>query len=144
MRAGSSSCRTVSAGGVVPAFEATLPYPLLLLLTQPTLAEGSDTLYAPRARDLTLSWDRGAPDVLFQVQTSSSLEGSSLICSELSEMGSMVLPAAALSALPSGTPFHAFTIGRVVVTAGDYDVFVVAAGAVTTPDRTRRIELVLE
>jgi hypothetical protein len=55
-----------------------------------------------------------------------------------------VVPAAALSALPSGTPCTLFTIGRVVVIAGDDDVFVVSAGAVMAPGRTRRIELVLE
>jgi len=140
---GEESISFSAAGGVVPAFQATLPYPLLLLLTAPAIPEGESIVTVARDRDLTLSWDRGTTDVLFQLQSAAS-GNSSLICSEFSEVGSMLVPSAALAAFSSGTRLTLFTIGRVPVSAGDYDVMVVAAGAVVAPDRARRIELLLE
>jgi hypothetical protein len=131
-----------ATGGVVPAFEASITYPLLLLLTAPTLAEGSSVASVPRGQDLTLTWDRGTTGVILQVQSSATTP--SLICDSPSDAGAMVLPSAALSSLPSGAELSLYTVGNVPVTAGDYDLNVVAAGAVVHPDKARRITLVLE
>jgi hypothetical protein len=131
-----------ATGGVVPAFDANMTYPLLLLLTAPTLAEGSSVASVPRGQDLTLTWDRGTTGVVFQAQSSATTP--SLICDSDSEVGSMVLPSAALSSLPIGAVLNLYTIGNVPVSAGDYDINVVAAGAVVHPDKSRRITLLLE
>lgn len=77
-------------------------------------------------------------------QTASTSTNTTLICAEFSEIGSMVIPAAALSALPVGTVLELYTIGRAPLTAGDFSLMVVAAGSVVSPDKTRSIALMLE
>ncbi len=139
---GGEAIAVSATGGNVPAFTAELSYPALLLLTTPASFDVNYPISVPSGQDFTLGWDRGATDVSFQLQGGTA--DLSVVCSQPSESGSLVVPQAALAALPSGTTFDLFTLGKHDLVAGDYDVTVVAAGAVMAPNMMNRIVLTLE
>lgn len=136
---------TVSAaGGEIPAFTTSLTYPLLLLLTAPSPAEGESVVTVSRTADLVLEWDRGEADVDLLVETESASGGSSFATMAPSEDGALTLSSSELSTLASGTELTLFTVRTTTIEAGDYPVEIWAVGAVMTPDRTRRVSLVVE
>jgi hypothetical protein len=145
---GGESVAIRAAGGDVPAFEETVTYPLLLLMTAPAVPQTSTFASAPRTQDLTLAWTRGAADLWVQVQGASRdpATGSttSLYCSIPSESGSATIPSAALSSLATGTSVSFLTVKVAGLTAGSYAVNIVIGAEVLTPDKTKAVQIKLE
>jgi hypothetical protein len=139
---GEESVTVTAAGADVPAFTHTMTYPLLMLLTQPEFDDVQTEYVASRAEDLVLTWDRGTPSLRLGVQTLGST--ASLGCAFAGEDGTGTIPSELLAILDQGTELLLLGVQTEVVTAGEYDVNVSAAGSVMTPDRMRRAKIVLE
>lgn len=130
-------------GGDVPAFTHTLDYPLLLLLTNPALTlldTGHKTLDVSRSQDTVLTWDRGQAGLTLVVQGNTS--GGQLNCSFPSEAGAGTLPSSLISQYP-GEDLIFTSVTASSVQAGDYEVSVLTAGDVVTPERDAGIKGVL-
>ena len=142
---GEETVTIVATGADVPAFETTMTYPLLLLLTSPDASATEGVATASRTDDLVLEWDRGAPGKTFLVQTQNTNPSDAFLnCSVPSETGVLAIPAAALAYLAPSTELLLLTMNLTHVTAGSYDVSVMGFGAVMIPDRTRRASIVVE
>jgi hypothetical protein len=139
---GEESVTVTAAGGEVPNFTHTMTYPLLMLLTQPEFDDVQTEYVASRTEDLVLAWDRGTPSLSLGVQAYGG--AASLGCAFPGEGGTGTISSELLAILDSGTELILLGVETEVVTAGDYDVSVSSAGAVMTPDRTRRAKIVLE
>jgi hypothetical protein len=139
---GEESVTVTAAGGDVPAFSHTMTYPLLMLLTQPEFDDVQTEYVVSRADDLVLRWDRGSAALRIQVQSRAST--AQLACLLEAEAGTATIPGALLSLLDQGAELMLLGVQTERVVAGDYDVSVSSAGALMTPDRTRRAKLVLE
>jgi hypothetical protein len=139
---GQESATITAAGSDVPAFSHTMTVPLLLLLTEPALAEDQTFVTVPRNADLVLRWDRGVEALNVQVQSVGGV--ARLYCNAPSEDGTLTVERAALGALDSGTELLLLGAASEEVTAWDYTVTISAAGSVMSPDRTRRPVIVLE
>lgn len=139
---GAESLSISAAGGAVPAFSRELTYPLLLLVTEPALPVGESIVHAPRLADLILRWDRGAPDVRFQLQSLKTT--MTLSCGVPSERGTLTIPAAALARLDAGAELVLITAGTQHVQAGEFDVSLVLAGVAVTPDKMQRVSIVVD
>ncbi|MBN2196718.1 MAG: hypothetical protein JW751_28170 [Polyangiaceae bacterium] len=127
-----------ASGGEVPAFTTTVNYPLALLLTQPSPSSDESVISVSRSADLVLTWDRGASGVSFVVQGAGAASFAAP-----SEDGTLTIAASRLAALPADAELLLLTSARQSVTAGEYDIAVATAGAVMTPDRTRRVSLLV-
>jgi hypothetical protein len=139
---GQESATVTAAGADVPAFTHTMSVPLLLLLTEPALAEGETVVTVPRNEDLVLRWDRGVEGLDVQVQSAGGV--ARLYCNAPSEDGTLTVERAALGPLDPGTELLLLGAASERVTAGDYTVTLSTAGSVMSPDRTRRPVLVVE
>lgn len=130
-------------GGEVPAFTHSLDYPLLLLLTNPGLNEidaGHETLDVSRSQDTVLTWDRGQEGLSLVVQGNTS--GGQLNCSFPSEAGAGTLPSSLISQYP-GEELIFTSVTASTAQAGDYEISVLTAGDVVTPERDAGIKGVL-
>jgi hypothetical protein len=139
---GQESMTINAAGAEVPAFSHAMTYPLLLLLTEPALADDQVVVRVPRDGDLTLAWDRGVEGVDVQVQSGGGT--ARLYCNAPSEGGTLTIEGAALGMLDAGTELLLLNARSEQVTAGDYVVTISSAGSVMSPDKTRRPVLILE
>jgi|GEM_PF-6726139 len=136
---------TVSAAGSeIPAFTTVVTYPLLLLLTAPSPADGESVVTVSRSADVVLEWDRGEPGVELLVQTEPAEGGTSYATLAPSEAGTLTLSRSELTTLASGTELTLYTARTTTLEAGGFPIDVTAIGAVMTADRTRRVSLVVE
>jgi hypothetical protein len=139
---GQESVTITATGAEVPAFNHTMTYPLLLLLTEPALAADQVVVTVPRNQDLVLAWDRGVAGLELQLQ---SVGGTAqLYCNVPSEDGTLTLEAAAMLGLDEGTELLLLGAASERVTAGAYTVTISSAGSVMSPDRSRRPVIVLD
>ena len=129
----------VSAAGTaeVPAFDATVSYPSLLVLTSPPVddpeaapAVPSMRVSVPREQTTVFTWERGAADVRFRVEgtvlESPTQSSRHVACEAPSLDGTMTVPAGILR----GLTLRAFTVGTRQVHAGDWNVDVGLGGPV--------------
>ncbi|HTQ08113.1 MAG TPA: hypothetical protein VMI54_29870 [Polyangiaceae bacterium] len=126
---GAGSVVFTAAGNVVPAFTTTLPAPA------PTVVKVVPTIVDP-ASDLSLAWDGGVAGVETRVQTDGGggAPDASLICTVDSTLGALTIPSAVLERLAPGTNFLVLSVSQGKVTAGDFDVAVLAGGLATGTD----------
>jgi hypothetical protein len=134
--------RIDARGDEIGAFKVEQQFPLVLLLTQPTLPAAAEYIEVDRSGDVELRWDRGKAGVLLTIQSSNSVYPR-VNCSLPSELGTFTLPAALLSRLSEGLALDLFTIAQTTVKSGDYTIYARAAASVMTPDRLHRLNLIL-
>jgi hypothetical protein len=126
-----------AAGGDVPAFHEMVQNPLVFLLTEPGLPEAG-VLTVSRAQDLKLVWARGIADGTFLLQaTSRSGAGAvtTLNCNVSADLGTMTVPAAALSKIAPQTAFQLITVRNHAFNTGPYAVTIRVGTEVATPDK---------
>jgi hypothetical protein len=135
-----------ATGGEVPAFHETVENPLVFLLSEPGLPDAG-TLIVSRANDLKLVWARGIAEGTFLLQANSgNLNGATvgLNCSVAADVGTMTIPAAALSKIGAKTVLQLITVRNHAFQAGSYAVTIRVATEVATPDKRGAASITLE
>jgi hypothetical protein len=133
-------------GDAVPAFNETVTYPLLLLMSAPAMPAGMGPAMVPRTRDLVMTWTRGQPDIVLRIH-SLKIMGNTLRtfdCIVPSAPGTFSIPRAALQALGAAAELSVDTFRRHTFQDGAYQVDIYVGGNVLTPDKTKAVSIVLQ
>jgi hypothetical protein len=129
-----------ATGGEVPAFDADLDIPLVLLLSSPPYVEGASGIDVQRSENLALTWTRGAESELLYINGGSARPDgqpgrASIACQFPSLPGNGTVDSTLLQKLAPGTGLTLVTTASKVVQAGDYAVTIVTVNSVANPDK---------
>ena len=138
---GGEILRVTATGEEVPAFSTDLQVPRLLVVDQPA-PDASGMIKVPSSQNLVLSFSRGADRVRLQLLGGSSTK--SLSCVGLSSSSTLIVEAAALEALGSGTELKAYTVGVVNALITGWDVKVGTVTDAITPDHKAAITIQIQ
>jgi len=144
--AGDEMVTFVAQGDTVPAFNETVSYPLLLLMSDPKMPAGMVPAMIPRTRDLVLTWTRGEADIVLRIH-SEKIVGTTLRlfdCTVPSAPGTFTIPKEALQALGMSAELTVDTFKRHTFQDGAYTVDIFIGGNVLTPDKMRAIGIQLQ
>jgi hypothetical protein len=111
-----------ASGGDVPAFDANVDFPEVVLMSAPALGSGAT---AQRSQDLPLAWTRGSAGRTVEVVLSGRTADRTqkITCELPAETGKGAIPATLLGKLPAGAAeISAFTYGKAATEAGLFDV----------------------
>ncbi len=141
---GLEEVRFRAAGGKLPAFDATVVFPLLLLLEQPVTEAGR--LKISSRDDLALVWSRGEPDVQLWLEAVGTDPASppQVTCRFDSAQGRGTIPKAALAALGPGAVLKLLTVRRQPIQHGSFTTTLMVATEVATPDKKNTVSIEME
>ena len=144
--AGDESVVFAAQGDTVPAFNETVAYPLLLLMSAPAMPAGMAPAMVARTRDLAFTWTRGQPDIVLRIH-SEKIVGATLRlfdCTVPSAAGKFTIPRAALQAIGASAELSVDTFRRHTFQDGAYTIDILVGGNALTPDKMRPISIVLQ
>lgn len=143
---GGEPATLTASGGTVPAFSHSLRYPLLFILDDPAVPEGTSDVSVSRAKDFSFAWSRGSADADLIVHGANDASGKQtyLSCEFPSAPGNATIPQSMLTKLSPQTTLILLSAARATSQAGDFKVRTYLAGEVINPSKKNPIRLIVQ
>ncbi len=135
---------SVNEGEDIPAITAMIPFPSRLITTNAgATVDGEWIVPVNSSQDFVLSWEGGAPGVLYQVV--GGAQGESLLyCEFESSLGTAILPSALVSQLTPGIELNTISTSAYRENVSGYDVSIAAGAETLDVTEALRVRLLVQ